>query len=1132
MNRRDTDSIQRQQRKATKEEEINRLLEDIAARLRGEPPSEETLRRIYQQLITEGKLDPERLHRSWENLTEHLRSLRRSKEQEAEEPPQAVREQREDYRTNAPMEVRTLKDILTEFLDIALPRMLDRGYALKPAKSEGYEHGRHEAAYYVDQSIRTHVLNGLFAVTRLMGYLAREGITTLSDTYCRRLLALFATHDLHKDEEVEKGTRGEFDIALSEIEEEMRALSIQEFVTTTPAEHRLAMIHTPSPKVGDLATSNVPPETSRLIAWVRLADALASMQSAQEYRSAQNRLNEVLARQLRTNPQAGRRFYFHELDDYRGLSTLLIHRATAAVLEKRYGLFPLLFFPNGVLYVGAAQVKFDDSEVLRKDIAEALFTGIQESLAPKARTIAAGAIRPAQSVKVDKYAYLFTDRKNLLQALADFAGRKGEKTVLTRRFSDRLSRKQQSTPKEAELQRALHDFCETYAIDLQDEKAPVFSENWACVWKFAEGVESVAKALVGKERALDWLFTEFQTPPAIQQSIREHFKELTDGLVADHCLVIAYHYLRNGSFGPEKRPVNKVEHAAVILNELVNQLDAALKDFDTAERRLEFVNDELGLQSDLTRYLSGYLNFSFAFGRGVSVTLPLYSKERSRSHARLCVICRREVPSEMSDRTIKTPIAEQNALVFSNFVLPAEKVKGQMVWCPMCYLEFMLRKLMGLGYVEKAKVESSDRLYLYLLPDYSFTPDFWEFAEEVLEPFVNVTALKLRWHYGEENGDTLPRLWIEHGGRVDRKTTERVQTLFRQEAKRLEKVNEKIGHPYREGFGERLHVPKLEKLESPNYQLLVYENSVGKNPRYQKLAPTRSELWAKATYAGCLLHLLLGVRVYITDKPYLPMSRPDEMTAAVKLDAPHPVLRGILGGKAKVSLADLQAGLIDVLSAAWEVNAALAGGSGNLDKQVAGVLECVNTSPLAGATFYKERERDDRPIYDIFKQACNILLRKKGGETMELVERLSERSLDLFLPSAKREGKAHRYETVFRTGVEVVKRNPKVSDEELVARVGGAIVKRLERISGGAVPLYGEDLNTAALEFACLIVKNLFRERCKGSAARLTHEENALADAIYFLTDQKIRQRWADYKAKRAAAGEPVEEVEEATVVG
>ncbi|MCS6859650.1 MAG: type I-D CRISPR-associated protein Cas10d/Csc3 [Abditibacteriales bacterium] len=1127
MNRRGIDSMQRQKRKAYSEEEMNRLLEDIAARLRGEPPSEGTLQQIYQQLVAEGKLDLEQLRRSWENLAERLRSLQESQEQEAEEPPQAVREQHEDYRRDMPTEVRTLKDILTNFLSIALPRMLDRGYALKPAKSEGYEHGRHEAAYYVDQSIRTHVLNGLFAVTRLLGYLTREGIATLSDSDFRRLLALFATHDLHKDEGVEKGARGEFDIALPDIEEEMRALGIPDFVATTPAEHRLAMIHTPSPKVGDLSTSDVPPDTSRLISWVRLADALASMQSAQECRrSAQNRLNEVLSRQLRTNPQAGRRFYFHELDDYRGLSTLLIHRATTAVLEKRYGLFPLLFFPNGVLYVGAAQIKFDDPEVLRKEIAEALLTSIQESLDPKARTIAAGAIRPAQSVKVDKYAYLFTDRKSLLQALADFASRKGEKTVLTRRFSDRLSRQLSRAPTKNELGRALNGFCKTYDINLQDEQDPVFSENWACVWKFAEGVESIAKALVGEKRALCWLFARFHTPPAIRQSIRDNLKDLTAGLVADHCLVIAYHYLCSGRFGSRKQPANQVE-ASVILNELVHQLDAALQDFDTAERRLDYVNDELGLQSDIARYLSGHLSFSFAFDRGVSVTLPLYSKERSRSHARLCVICRREIPSEMGDRIIKTSIAEQNALVFSNFVLPAEKVKGQMVWCPMCYLEFMLRKLMGLGYAEGA--DAGDRLYLYLLPDYSFTPDFWEFAENILEPFAQVTTLKLR-QLGADDSPSLPRLWIEHGGQVDQEMMKRALSLFCREAERLGQTNEKTSRLRREEPGERLHMPKIE---NPNYLLLTYEKSAYKPRRGQPdLSPTRSELWAKAAYAGCLLHLLLGVRVYITDKPYLPMSRPDEMTAVVQLDAPHPVLRGILGGKTSVSLADLQAGVIDVLSAAWEVNAALAGGSGNLDKQVAGVLERLNTSPLAGATFYKERERDDRPVYDIFTQGCDILLRKKGGETMELVEQLTERSLDLFLPLTRREGKAHRYETVFRTAVEVVKRNPKVSDEELIARVGGAIVKRLERVSGGAVPLHGEELNAAALAFARLVVKDLFRERCKGSAARLTHEENALADAIYFLTDQKIRQRWETYKAKQAASGEPVEGVEEATVVG
>jgi hypothetical protein len=90
------------------------------------------------------------------------------------------------------------------------------------------------------------------------------------------------------------------------------------------------------------------------------------------------------------------------------------------------------------------------------------------------------------------------------------------------------------------------------------------------------------------------------------------------------------------------------------------------------------------------------------------------------------------------------------------------------------------------------------------------------------------------------------------------------------------------------------------------------------------------------------------------------------------------------------------------------------------------------------------------------------------------------------------------------------------NDEELVAKVAGNILKRLERISGGATPTYGEARVEAAQAFAELIVRRLFRELCHGSVSKLTHQENAYADAIYFFTAQQIHARWEQYKQQKA----------------
>src|SRR5205085_4021652 len=108
----------------------------------------------------------------------------------------------------------------------------------------------------------------------------------------------------------------------------------------------------------------------------------------------------------------------------------------------------------------------------------------------------------------------------------------------------------------------------------------------------------------------------------------------------------------------------------------------ALTPYDNEERRRGFVNEELGLQSDIENYLRTNLTFSFKTERlSIEGPLTMYEKPRSRSHKRTCVICNRDIPLKMNSRMVITDIAEQQATVFSNKLLPSIKLKGQMVWC-------------------------------------------------------------------------------------------------------------------------------------------------------------------------------------------------------------------------------------------------------------------------------------------------------------------------------------------------------------------------------------------------------------------------------------------------------------------
>src|ERR1700674_1653965 len=118
-------------------------------------------------------------------------------------------------------------------------KMLNHGYLTKPAKTAGYA-GKD---YLTDQSLYVHIVNGVFAVTRLLDYLARTGLYQLTEAEFRTALAMYTRPDLHKVPEAERGKRGEFDVSLDAFRKEGEALGLFDFADISPEQMRLGMMH-------------------------------------------------------------------------------------------------------------------------------------------------------------------------------------------------------------------------------------------------------------------------------------------------------------------------------------------------------------------------------------------------------------------------------------------------------------------------------------------------------------------------------------------------------------------------------------------------------------------------------------------------------------------------------------------------------------------------------------------------------------------------------------------------------------------------------------------------------------------------------------------------------------------------
>ncbi|HEY0753926.1 MAG TPA: type I-D CRISPR-associated protein Cas10d/Csc3 [Ktedonobacteraceae bacterium] len=1057
--------------------------------------------------------------------------------------------------------------ILREYLDgYAISAMLREGWWFKAAKSYGWKQAARGADFHVDQPLRTHILNGLYALTRTLEYLEKQGYYTLSAVDFKRVLVLYSMHDAYKDSELAHWRVGtsDFDIPLVALNDLLQRMKLGEFVAVKPEDLRAASVALLSPKVADIAacTSGI----TRLLTLVHLADSFASQQTARDYTTTENRLRELSRDEATRNRNYSRisqrlseapvtaeeshpalALYYHELDDYRGLSTLLIHQATEEELAP-FGLHPILYFANALLYIGPANIEIDVEKV-RTRVATRLFAKIRREAQDESLTVAKLACVYDKGItQFKEYAYLFCSFDTLLKAAVEKIHAPQKATgFLRKKIVSRVDKNKYAQ---------LEEFFNLYELPFTVDQNELQAQQLFAASQLVMATESIAGAMLPGSSAdrLLWLCRSFQTPESVVTQIQQNSKRLRDGGIADHCYIIAYHWLVQSRFA-SNRSWLEVPTAQIKQGGVSRALEV-LAPYEREELILAFVEKTLGMQSDAIHYLQTHLQFSSHLSRALlEDPLKEYEKARTKAHKRLCVLCNRFISTTISakDMQIDTSMAEQSALVFSNRRTPtAENKNDMMVWCPMCYLEFMLRKLSGQGYPEGGDYNASYRLYLYLLPDYSFTPELWTAtSQQLLRDFhprtTTVTRLALR---GGKDDPSIPRRWLQYGT-VDEEWLERVRAIFAEQAERMKT---------RGKSGDRLTF----SFTNPNYMLLSYANTVS-DKADSSLKPTRTEVWAKALYAAILLHLLTGVRVYITDKPYLTFTRPEEMKTIIEMEGVHPLLAGLLPvrystddssissrpteSSARLPLAALPA-LLDLFAAIWEITAALFPGKPgdfrNLDKQVASILEEVKINTLAGATLYKKRERDKTGIYPLFTRACQILLPQgegrsdaarstlheagytlmldQEGETwMNLVQEITNTSLELYLPLTKLEGRAHRYESMFRTGLGVIKGNARMEDAELIAIVAGHILKRLERISGGVCPTSGGVRTETASRFAELLVKQLYSQDCGRSVSKLTHKENALADAIYFFTSQQIGDCWKSWKErqKRQKTPEP-----------
>ena len=728
--------------------------------------------------------------------------------------------------------------------------------------------------------------------------------------------------------EEERLGSSEFSIPLERLRKEYQELGLMEFVELDEHLIRAVNVSKRSHYQGDILLSKEP--SSFLWLLVRIGDTLASMRNLQETGTLEGYLKQLGPDFA---PTGGKyRLYFHEIRDVRGVLSNFVHSIVAKRLEAEYDCFPWLFFATGTLYLGTSQLaSFERPAFIDTVLNDTLVAVLQTERGGMAKSQAGEALRRTK-FDFEKHVHTFADLPTLLELVLEETQRAKPKPKDSQDDIDGIARLKGTPP----------DWMSTvgqcYGIALDEDRD--FNERWSQARRYLLYVDTLVRDVAPSQDRLEYFIRTFALPQTVAEHLRHDRSLWTKGGLGKYVVVVAYHFLKGPEFAGRLAVERSIADVLTVLHHLVL---TGVEGIDTTAGRDAAVA-ELGFREELKAYLREHLLLSWAPEAELQEDgFEGYVRRKRKGHsARICSLCNRA-----SERVqpIRTGVLGASAQEFSNRVLPQRKVNENRCWCPLCHLESILRKQVGLSLPSGADYGQSYQVNLYILPTFSFTPEHIKLFERVLRPWRETSNLPVRDFGPDARG--FPSLWLSRR-ELDPQWIEETVEVF---AKQAVWVAQHGGQAH---VGERLITSRT--APQAHFYLITWERSVRERERDDGRIPTRTEAWAKSLSAALVIAGLTSTKVYVTESHSLPMTNPEEIKTTVTLDGAPAILRGVLGGQIEgLSLYGREAGqqsgleqVLDLMSASWMVTAELRRSGRQIkDKQIAEYLGANKCSALS-----------------------------------------------------------------------------------------------------------------------------------------------------------------------------------------
>lgn len=970
-----------------------------------------------------------------------------------------------------------------------------------------------------DQSMATHLLNGIFIAMRLSQRLpARKQMTDLD----KRLWILgYICHDYTKiygiqisageipliKQLIERlGALMNFDAFLPEWREYLGDIVFLAQNTQTKEGSNLQVTLFQSKH--DLRRL----EVLRLLS--SIADVLVHIKSPAEVvitleRSTDQNLREKMVALF--GAEHTPHFTYHKLTEVRGLLSNIINNALMEAIRAQ-GAEPFLFFPNGVVYVLPSGKVITSPSKLPDDAWKAvrdlllygenkvnIETASEEDDEESEEDLSNGlGIRPRRGLKVPAILYEILSLSQLLNegknAALNIKGTMATDRFISQKDPEKSAYLQSFKGKQKEkVKSALTRQCETEYRIVLDNRTDKIAEFLAFIWRrvLNEVFQNIDK-LLSKEfgtpgkpstklpkgyhtakLVLDWLgFSEVSPEDAaFQKGMR----------IPTGWYCFAARYL-------EQRKTFGTEEISSLFDELIEKLlrfvqekrlqPKATNVFETSF--IEYVANNLEVNGTRT----GSNSFRASFQNEINNYVA-----RKDSNKLNCSLC--SSPFEASEQ-------RENAILFkgqqysNKGQLGVSQVKRGI--CPICTVEMLLRIVQQEA--PSTKFQEQKPVYFWIYPTYFFTTETARVIRDYIRELKDLFMPELCRHL-QKNGFTIPSL-LSFEGFIAQKDDDHAWSIIRQR------------------YDEHDMAGLFSFAVKP----------IGKDP-------SDTDAWIAPTFHALALPLLLDVKVVATPS-FVPLfASGAEFPETAVLDAPHQFTRYALG-KDRFRVNELPEAVIRLLRL-YDLHLDVFGDGKDAHWTLINeVTAAVKTDPLNVFMYYDRKKRGGG------KEKKGKAKQSKGGaKSSELVSRFDvERYYQIYLTLG---GEANMgvigklvdaYAAFYRTrgynpsAYAIVrpldelinttqKSNPKLEHDDLALVLSGTLANAMERvwdnnIKDASDPIIFEKNSPRRMDerkmlsrqkqedFVEMFLKELFEGLCQGRRATLQENANRYRSAAKF----------------------------------